>query len=297
MSKPVAAAQFLLLLAISFFMSAKAYAYVTEGLGRLELGDLEILIIRDADVTMEKDLLPDLNKHPEYEAVFEKGPVEAVDQVFFLKNGDHKILIDSGWGDANKVKGNTQNILKGEGIKAEEITDVIMTHLDHDHSGGLLKNGVASFPNARLWISKPEYEAWSSGKLEKRPQAAIDMNKKIFDLYKDRLNIFNFEEEILPGITALDASGHTPGHTAYQIKSGDNELLIVGDMIHIAPVQLPLPELSTVYDIDMFKAAQTREKMLNKAAESGATLAGMHFPMISKVLKRSDHGYMMREPR
>lgn len=263
----------------------------------LQIGDLEILVIPDAEVSMDESLLPGLAEHPEYGQVFQNGDVPAVSRTYFFKSGDHKVLVDTGWGPDSKVKGNTLEVLQNSGIKPEEVTDILLTHMDHDHTGALLKDGQAIFPNANLWISVPEYEAWNSGKIENRPEFAKERNKEIFDKYRGSLNIFNFGEELFPGVKTVDASGHTPGHTAYQISSGNDKLLIVGDLMHIAPVQLPLPELSTIYDIDMEKAAKTRNDILEKAAQEGFTVAGMHFPMISKVIKREDGGFMMREPR
>ena len=276
---------------------APAEALAVDGVGRISIGDLEILAIDDAKGQAGKGLIPDLAQHPEYEAIFERGPLEGVTRTYFFKDGDRAILVDSGWGQGGKNPGKTLEILRAEGVAPEQITDVIMTHMDHDHAGGLLKDGAPAFPNAKLWVSRPEHEAWSGDGMSSRPQAARDAAKKAFEAYKDRLQLFDFGAEIIPGIQAVDASGHTPGHTAWRVKSGSDELLILGDLMHVAPVQLPLPGLSSIYDLDKAKAADARKRLLGQAAENGAVAAGMHFPMISKVLKRDDGGFMMREPR
>lgn len=290
----VNAAVFCLL--VGFLFTPNANAAEAEKPETLNIGNLDLLILRDADVTMEQKLLPGLDTHPEYIPLFERGPVPAVDQVFFLRDGDHNILIDTGWGSDGKIQGKTLGILKEEGISPEEITDIILTHMDLDHIGGLVSGDKAVFPRAILWISKPEYEAWDTGNV-KRPSAAKALAKKVIELYRDRIKLFNYGENFLPAITALDASGHTPGHTAYLIKSGNDEMIIAGDLIHIAQVQLPLPDMSTTYDMDMTKAAQSRKNILEKVTSEKSKLAGMHFPMVGRVLKRDDGGYMMMEPR
>lgn len=287
------------LLFLCFSQSAQALA--NEGVKRLSVGDLEITLVTDRVFPMDeaagKKLMPDLVKHPEYLPLFERVPIKGVCQVFFFRDGQHNVLVDSGWGQDMEQKGELLRILKTEGVQPGEITDIILTHMDFDHIGGLLHNGEAVFPNASLWISAPEYEAWKNGTISKRPDFALKLAREVIEAYKDRLRIFNFGEEILPGISAIDARGHTPGHTAYQIRSGNDALIIAGDLMHLAQVQLPLPELNSVYDMDATKAADSRKAILEQAVQSGSVLGGMHFPMLSKVLKNEQNGYLMREPR
>lgn len=289
---------FTALLALFFLCAAaSARALTNERVSDLPVGNMKIKVIRDADVTMEKRLVPDLDKHPEYEGLFQRGPVDAVDQVFYFQDGPRKVLIDTGWGSEGRVKGAALDTLKEIGVRPEEITDILMTHLDMDHIGGLIQNGKKAFPNAKLWISKPEYDAWKNGSVTSRPKAAMELAAKTLKAYKNQVKTFDYGAEIMPGVTALDMSGHTPGHSGYQIKAGGDELIVAGDLIHIAPLQFPLPELSTVYDMDMQKAAETRARVLESAAGSGARIAGMHFPQISKVKKREDHGFAVMMAR
>ncbi|MDE5832142.1 MAG: MBL fold metallo-hydrolase [Desulfovibrio sp.] len=263
----------------------------------VSVGELQVWPILDANVTMESSLLPGLKDFPQYEGVFANGPAPAVDQTFLVPINDRLVLIDTGWGKGGPKDGRTLDILSENNIKPENIGDILLTHMDIDHIGGLLDGDKATFPNATLWISKPEYEAWINGNLDKRPEVAKAKAKKVAELYKDRIKLFEYGDEIMPGITAIEASGHTPGHTAFDITNGGQKLTVAGDIIHIWPVQLPLPQLSTTYDIDMEKAAKTRERLLDRAAAERSLFAGMHFPMISPVIKRADGGFNMREPR
>ena len=281
---------------LAFLLALTGAALAQDGVDHYTVGDLDILVLRDADVSMGQQLLPRLaTDAPEFVGVFERGPVPAVDQTFHFKTGDHSVLVDAGWGKEHKVEGHTADLLHENGIAEDDITDILLTHMDTDHIGGLLNNGAPVYPNATLWISKPEYEAWVNGGGVNRSQAAVDLAKKVAAAYKVRQ--FAYGDEILPGVTAVDAAGHTPGHTVYDIASGNDKMTIAGDILHIAPVQLTRPDMSTTYDMDGEKAAATRERLLKRAAEDRALFAGMHFPMVSDVRKLPGNGYAMKQPR
>ena len=281
---------------LGFLLALTGAALASDGVDHYSVGDLDVMVIRDADVSMGKQLLPELEeKAPEFLGAFAHGPVPAVDQTFFFRKGERNVLVDAGWGKEHKVEGHTADLLHENGIAESDITDILLTHMDTDHIGGLLNNGQPVYPNATLWIAKPEYAAWVGGGGVNRSQGAVDLAKKVAAAYKVRQ--FDFGDEILPGVKSVDAAGHTPGHTAYDIISGNDRMTIAGDLLHIAPVQLARPDLSTIYDMDGAKAAATRERLLNRAAEERALLAGMHFPMVSDVRKIPGNGYVMKQPR
>ena len=281
-------------LAVVFLAAGPALA--EDGVDHYSVGDLDIMVIRDADVTMGQQLLPGLGeKAPEFVGVFQNGPVPAVDQAFYFKKDGRQVLVDAGWGKEHKVEGHTADLLHENGVAEDDITDILLTHMDMDHIGGLLSNGQPVYPNATLWISVPEYEAWVGGGGVNRGEAAVALAKKVAAAYK--VKQFNYGDELLPGVTAVDAAGHTPGHTAYDITSGTEKMTIAGDILHIAPVQLPRPDLSTVYDMDGEKAAAARQRLLERAAGERSLFAGMHFPMVSDVRKLEGGGFAMKQPR
>lgn len=267
------------------------------GFTSMPVGELQIYPLHDADTTMEARLLPDLDKYPQYKDLFKRGPLPAVSRTFFFRLGKRNILVDAGWGSELGIKGDTLKILRANGVSPDSISDILLTHLDLDHIGGLLEQGKPVFPKANLWISEKEAKAWRDGDVKKRPESAIQLARDVLRAYSGRIKLFNYGEEILPGVFAVDASGHTPGHTAFSIVSGKDKLIIGGDIMHIWQAQLPQPELSSTYDMDMKKAADTRIGLLQSAVKDKALLGGMHFPMISDVQIRPDGGFMMREPR
>lgn len=276
---------------------AKADDGMEERFMTIPVGDLNILSIRDADGTMESSLLPELYKYPELKGYFAHGPLPSVCNVYYFENGGHRVLVDSGWGSGQGVKGHAVEALAARGIEPASITDILLTHLDSDHIGGLTSGDEAVFPNATLHVSAPEWDAWQKGNVQRRTPDKIDRARKLAGIYRDRIKTFQFGAEVLPGVKAVNAIGHTPGHTAFDIVSGKDKLTIAGDLIHIAKVQLMRPELSSLYDMDMPEAARARQRLLEEAAKDGREFAGMHFDAVSPVKAIPSGGFAMREAR
>ncbi len=209
------------------------------------------------------------------------GGIPSSIHAFLIKANGLIILADTGNGKADNPKSWLLPKLAEAGVNPAEVTHVLLTHLHGDHVGGLAWEGKAAFPNAQVLVSAPEKDFWlSPDTLAKFPnrQANIDLIKKNFALYDGKVKTFAFNESPLPGIKALDASGHTPGHTAFLLESKGKSLLLWGDLVHGASLQFANPAICANFDMDPAKAVESRVKFMEMASRSKIPVAGAHLP-------------------
>ena len=209
---------------------------------------------------------------------FPSGKMPSQILAHFVKVNNQEILFDTGLSDGHII-----NELAKNNIKPEDVKIIMITHLHPDHFGGLIDSqGRAAFPNAEIYISEIERGYWVNDKKDEKVITALMP-------YSEKIKLFNFGDEVISGVKALDASGHTPGHTAFEIAG---KILIVGDIMHFPEIQLPCPNISVKYDTDPEKARESRIKILDYAAQNNLTIAGMHItpPGICKIIK-SGAGY------
>ena len=146
-------------------------------------------------------------------------------------------------------------------------------------------DGTAAFPNAHVYVSKAERTYWVDEVKNANVISALE-------LYAGRVHEFEFGDEVMPGVTALDSSGHTPGHVSFMVEDEEEKLLVIGDLVHFVRIQLPVPEVCVTYDVDPVKAAAARKRIFDLACENGIPVAGMHIPFPGTLrLKKSGGGY------
>ena len=262
---------FIAVLFVLFVFSSTAFA------GSIEVTSLVDTIAKDRDVT---SLLIGATDE-QISKYLSDGKTQHQILAFLVKAGKNEILFDTGLKGGNIV-----NELIKNNKNPEEIKFILLTHLHPDHFGGLVNSeNKASFPNAEIYISKPECKYWVE---EQKNQAVIDALK----LYDGHVNFFDFGDEVVEGVKAIDTIGHTPGHTSFLIEADNEKFLIVGDIVHFIDIQLPAPDVAVRYDTDPVKAIQSRKFILDYASQKNIPIAGMHVtaPGIINV-KKSGTGY------
>jgi len=237
-----------------------------------------------------------------------EGSAPASVSSFVLFTGEDMILFDTGNGGELWLTKLTEL-----GVKPESVKLILLTHMHGDHIGGLLQsysrplpNGLQytgherRFPNAKLLCAKQEYEHGFPQKVVV-PTADGRRNNMIKEAYGQDFTTFNFDDVVYENsvitVKALDAVGHTPGHTAFLIEPKDEKkekVLIIGDLLHAAALQFPVPEACASFDMDKEKAVASRKRLLDFAAQEKIPVAGMHFPAphIGTVKKNEQGGYV-----
>lgn len=185
---------------------------------------------------------------------------------FLMEVDGDKILFDTGLGGKNSL---LHQSLAKLGTNAEQIKRIFITHLHGDHIGGLVDGTEKIFPNAEIYLNKVEYDAWMAMPADRNAQ-----QKNILSIYADQLHLFTVDEKLPYDIQPLAAYGHTPGHTIFQ----KGKLLVIGDLMHGAALQMVHPEYCPSYDMDKPTAIESRKKFIKYAADNKLIMAGMHLP-------------------
>jgi glyoxylase-like metal-dependent hydrolase (beta-lactamase superfamily II) len=210
---------------------------------------------------------------------FPDGSYPSETNTFLVRGGGRTVLIDTGFGGA------LFDALKYLKVQPGDVDAVLLTHLHGDHTGGLSKAGAALFPNARVYLARQEFAGAQAN------------TRQLLAPYGNRVETFEpsalesgSAPELLPGIKAVAAFGHTPGHTAYLVENGGERLIIWGDLMHVQGIQFPLPEIAVTYDSDPAAAVESRRQILEYAARYRIPIGGMHlvYPAIGTVEKEGE---------
>ena len=201
---------------------------------------------------------------------------------FVVKIGGKTVLFDTGMPIAQS--GGIVPALAEADLGPDDIDAVVITHFHYDHVGGLMHRGQPVYPRAELYVPRVEVNKWS------------DAGTDFLLAYNVRTNAFEDRKEILPGVTAMAAYGHTPGHTVFLLESDGGKLLIAGDLIHLPGVQLANPDVAVTYDTDPVKAVASRKRVFEMAADKKLPIAAMHIPFPGiGTLAKDGKGYAFTE--
>lgn len=212
---------------------------------------------------------------------YDHNALEWAYNMLLVQGADHTVLVDTGIGrEAVPGAGQLRDTLRALGVEPEDVDTLIITHAHADHIGGLtFFEDQLAFPNARTVMQRSEWEYWGTPEaLARMPFERREIYTNTLRWISDRVELFEGEREIVPGITALLAPGHTVGHLALLIESGGARLLHIADAAHHA-IQFAQPDWSPSFDWNGDLAAQTRRELFARAADEGLLVAAYHFPM------------------
>jgi glyoxylase-like metal-dependent hydrolase (beta-lactamase superfamily II) len=283
--------------------SAPAVKTQAPGYYRMALGDFEVTALNDGTFDMPWDQLltnatpADMEKA--LKANFLSMPVESSVNGFLVNTGAKLVLIDAGSGTMFvPTTGKLIANLKAAGYQPEQVDEIYITHFHADHVGGLVTGDQRAFPNAVVRADKSEADYWlSKEKMNAAPEGARGSFQKAQAalgpyVSAGKFQPFTGDTDLVPGVKAISARGHTPGHTIYAIESKGQKLVLWGDLMHAAAMQFPDPSVAIKFDTDSVAAAAQRKKAYADAAAGGYWIGAAHLPFPALGhLKTASPGY------
>ncbi len=273
------------------------------GYYRVMLGDFEVTALNDGTAKMEtgkilKGIKPE-QLQKDLARAFLKDPYDWSFNAFLVNTGPKLVLIDTGAGSGmGASNGKLIANLKAAGYKPEQVDEIYITHMHGDHIGGLTADGKRVFPNAVVRAAQAEGDYWlSKAKMDAAPADRKDSFKNAMAMLNPYVTAgkykpFTGDVELVPGIHSMAAAGHTPGHTVYVIESKGEQLILWGDLMHVAAVQFADPTVTIGFDYDTAAATASRAKVFADAAASGAMVGGAHLPFPALGhLRKAGAGY------
>ena len=214
-------------------------------------------------------------------------------QPLLVKSGDKVLLFDTGAaGNFGPGNGLLMASLQEAGVEPTAVTDIFISHVHGDHVGGLVNaSNALAFPNATIHIQKAEWKFLTTVPMDLAKQLGLAARDSLVAAMKPKVDAFAPGAELVKGVVkAVDVKGHTPGHSAYRITSGQDSLLYIGDSMHHSVISVQKPDWVMAFDADQKAGAASRVALVNELAKSGERVFAVHFPFpgIGKIEKRDD---------
>jgi glyoxylase-like metal-dependent hydrolase (beta-lactamase superfamily II) len=286
--------------------AAPASGKQAAGYYRYKVGNFEITAINDG--VWLPDIAPGLFKNFSVDEAkkaladqFQPTDKMVVPFTALLVNtGSKLVLIDTGTaGMFVPTAANFLNNLTAAGFDPKQVDTILISHFHGDHINGIrTKEGQLVYPNAEIQVPAPEWAHWmDDAKMNAAPEAGrgnFNNSRRVFGSIAKDVKQFEWGKEVAPGITTIAAPGHTPGHTAFAISSGNQTMMTVVDVTNNAYLFVRNPEWQVSFDMDGPLAVQTRKKLLDQAAADKMLVAGYHWPFpAAGFITKEGSGYRL----
>jgi len=279
----------------------------TKGFAKFKVGDWNVTSIYDG--IWEKGHDPGFVKNAtvdETKAALKAGGLteEFVPITFTVTVAEKDgklVMFDSGTGGQLSPKAGllAKQNLQAAGIDAAKISTIVVTHFHPDHIFGLMAKDTNAqvFPDAEIILPAAEYKYWSDPALiATLPEARQVLVKRIQATLPNWKNVRQVADgaEPVPGIKAINTNGHTPGHTSYELASGNTKLIVAGDVTNIPALFMLNPGWHAAFDQDAALAEQSRRRLFEQAIAESAVVAGYHWGLPGAgTIKKDGTGYAL----
>ncbi len=267
-----------------FCVGAREAAVVSDG---------PLLLTPPSDVLLT--LAPKQIDDALHAAFLANGPMRIEQNVLLANIDGALVLFDNGMGSSQlfgPYAGRLLESLADAGVAADEIDILVLSHAHPDHCWGTMRDdGAPTFPSATIYMAEAELRFWETCTDPTMSEVVAGVAKHLAPL-RDHIRFFTDGQEFLPGLRAIAAPGHTPGHTIFTVSSGDEELCVLCDIAFHDPLSFAYPQGESAYDYDKVLGAQTRSRTLAWLADTRMRLVSYHapWPGIGHVA-RVDAGY------
>lgn len=269
------------------------------GYYRYRVGSIEITVVNDgvSRMPITDDFVANATRDQVNAALdaaflekdFYAGPYNPI----VINTGSRLALVDTGTGEAafkssNGLNGRLPISLAAAGIDASAIDTVIISHYHGDHINGLLKaDGSLAFPNAEILVPAVEHKFWmDDGEMSRATKPRVvfgfkNTHRVFTNEVLKRVRIYEWDKEVIPGVTAIGTPGHTPGHTSHVVASSNKSVYVQADVTHAPFLFARHPEWHFMLDVEPIEAEATRRKVYDMLVAERMLVQGFHYPFPS----------------
>lgn len=276
---------------------------------RYKVGDMEVTVLSDGFrmVPVDGSYLSNAGADDLAKALAAAGqPTDKMKNTYspiVLATGGKRVLFDTGNGEAaaaqSKHERGTLNAhLAAAGIDRNAIDVVVISHFHADHVNGLLMaDNSWAFPSAEILVPENEWKFWmDDGEMSRAPKGRMSElfanNRRVFDALGRKVTPYAWDQEIVPGVTAVGTPGHSIGHTSFVVSSSGKSVFVQSDVCNNIAVFAPHPDWHGFFDQDPPKAAATRRKVYDMLVTEKMPVQGYHFPFPALArIEKAGAGY------
>jgi glyoxylase-like metal-dependent hydrolase (beta-lactamase superfamily II) len=289
---------------IAFIGMAQAQQSPAQGFRKYKVGDIEVISLYDGvwEKAHDEKFINGANVEETKAALRAANVTDAFVPVPFtilaVKAGDRLTLIDSGTGGGQAggpKAGLLSQSMAAAGIDPKAVKTVVVSHFHGDHIFGLMAKDTNAqiFADAEIIVPAAELKWWTQP-LESIPEPRRGNAQRVQATLANWKNVkvVDGEADLVPGIRAIPAHGHTQGHTAHVISSGGKQLIATADATNIQSLFVRNPSWKAAFDHVPDLAVETRKKLFDRAIADKAMVAGYHWglPNVGTISK-DGNGY------